>query len=490
MLEVILLKEVIKKNISKSLDDNLNYIKGLMQSNSDIVYRDLNCSHTKLTLIYIDGMADKNLLNNFVIVPLIQFNKDEEKKILDDFITVSDYKAFDDLEVAINLMLSGDTILLVDGKEKVYVIASRSWPIRGVSEPRGESTLRGPLDGLTETVRFNTALIRRRIRDTRLVVKSTTIGVRSKTDCAIMYIDDIANPDIINEVNSRLDNIEIDAILDSGYIEQLIQDNKLSIFPQIQSTEKPDVIASALYEGRVAIIVDNSPYALIAPTVFANFFQSADDYYLSFLQGMYSRVLRYLSVFLTTMLPALYIAITTYNSSIIPSKLAYSIAQSRASVPFPSLVETLIMEISLQLVVEAILRTPKAISSTIGIVGGLIIGQAAVTAGIVSPFMIIIISITTLTSLTTPNISLNTTYRYIRLAMIFASYFMGLYGILVVFIVVLLHLSNLKSFGISYLAPINTFRSNDFKDYIFRAPLYKMKKRPEFMNTLDKYRQK
>ncbi|MCL2322689.1 MAG: spore germination protein [Oscillospiraceae bacterium] len=486
------MKEVIRKYISKNLDDNFNYIKKLMQDNSDIVYRDINFKGTKLTLIYIDGMASKDLLNNYIIEPLVKFDKNNESEFQDieSFITASDFKAFNDLEVAINMMLSGDTILLVDGKEEVNVIATRSWPNRGVSEPRGESGLRGPLDGFTETVRFNTALIRRRIRDTRLVVKSKSIGVRSKTDCAIMYIDDIVNPDIVTEVNKRLDDIHIDAILDSGYIEQLIEDNKFSIFPQIQSTERPDVVAGALYEGRVAIIIDNSPYALIVPTIFANFFQSADDYYLSFLQGMYSRVLRYLSVFLTTMLPALYISITTYNSSIIPSKLAYSIAQARATVPFPSLVETLIMEISLQLVVEAILRTPKIISSTIGIVGGLIIGQAAVTAGIVSPFMIIIISITTLTSLTTPNISLNTTYRYIRLAMIFASYFMGLYGILVVFIVVLLHLSNLKSFGVSYLAPLNTFRTNDFKDYIFRTPLHKMRKRPEIMNTLDKYRQK
>lgn len=484
------MREVIRTQINENIDDNLNYIKNLMNNNSDIVYRNINFKKTKLALIYIDGMADKVLLNDFVIKPIMELEQSHEGNNVEDFITASDYKSFDDLEVAINLMLSGDSLLLVDGKEEAYIIASRSWPVRGVSEPRGESGLRGPLDGLTETVRFNTALIRRRIRDTRLVVKSKSIGVRSKTDCAIMYIDDIVDPEIVKKVDERLDEIRIDAILDSGYIEQLIQDNKWSIFPQMQSTEKPDVIASALYEGRVAIVVDNSPYALLAPTVFANFFQCADDYYLSFLQGMYSRVLRYLSIFLTTLLPALYISITTYNSSIVPSKLAYSIARSRASVPFPSIIETLIMEISLQLVVEAILRTPKAVASTIGIVGGLIIGQAAVSAGIVSPFMIIIISITTLTSLTTPNISLNTSFRYIRLGMIFASYFIGLYGILLVFIIVLLHLSNLKSFGISYLSPLTTFRTNDFKDYIFRAPLYKMKKRPEFMNTGDKYRQK
>lgn len=483
------MREIIRKQICDNIDDNLNYIKILMKNNSDVVYRNITLKGTRLTLIYIDGMTDRSLLNEFVIKSIMGFEKSNSDDNLESFISASDFKAIDSLETAINLVLSGDSLLLVDGKVEVYIIASRSWVNRGVSEPRGESGLRGPLDGFTESVRFNTALIRRRIRDTRLVMESKSIGTRSKTDCAIMYIEDIIDPEIVKEVNERLDKINIDAILDSGYIEQLIEDNKWSIFPQIQSTEKPDVIASALYEGRVAIIVDNSPYVLLAPTVFANFFQCADDYYLNFLQGMYSRVLRYLSVFITTMLPALYIAITTYNSSIIPSKLSYSIAHSRESVPFPSIVETLVMEISLQLVVEAILRTPKVISSTIGIVGGLIIGQAAVTAGIVSPFMIIIISLTTLTSLTTPNISLNTSFRYIRLGMIIASHFMGLYGILVIFILVLLHLCNLKSFGISYLAPLNTFRTNDFKDYIFRAPLTKMKKRPEFMNTQDKYRQ-
>ncbi len=484
------MKEIVRNEIKKDIDNNIAYIKDLMKNNSDIVYRDMMFKDTKLTLIYIDGMADKILLNDFIISPLVKLENSKEDKNIESFITASDYKPIYDLKLGIDLMMSGDTLLLVDKKQEVYIIASRSWPVRGVSEPRGESGLRGPVDGLTETVRFNTALVRRRIRDTRLVVESKSLGVRSKTDCAIMYIQDIANPEIVNEVKDRLNAIDIDAILDSGYVEQLIQDNKWSIFPQIQSTEKPDVIASALYDGRITIIVDNSPYALIVPAVFTNFFQCADDYYLSFLQGIYSRILRYLSIFITTMLPGLYIAITTYHSSLIPSKLAYSISRARESVPFPSLVETLIMEISLQLVIEAILRTPKVVASTIGIVGGLIIGQAAVTAGIVSPFMIIIISITTLTSLTTPNITLNSTFRYIRLCMIFAAYFIGLYGILLVFVFTLLHMSNLKSFGIPYLAPLNTFRISDFKHYIMRAPLYTMKRRPQFMKTLDKFRQK
>lgn len=485
------LKEKVDKTISSNIEKNIEYIKNLLENNSDIIYRQFKFSHFKTAIIYIDGMVDRDLLNDYVLESFMEGNQEIEdfNDIKDRILTVSDLKEIDDLYEGISSILSGDTLLLVDGFNVACVISSRSWPARGIGEPSGETTIRGSRDGFSETIRFNTALVRRRVKDTRLRMESKVVGIRSKTDLAITYIDDIVNVGVLEELKRRLDKIDIDAILDSGYIEQLIEDDCLSPFPQVQSTERPDVVAAALYEGRVAVLVDNSPFAIIVPATMPNLLQSPDDYYQRWINSSIIRLLRTLAIIMCITFPALYIAITSFHTSIIPARLAYSIAASREGVPFPAFVEAIIMEISFDLLLEAVVRLPRPIGATIGIVGGLIIGQSAVSAGIVSPIMIIVVSITAITEFITPNYGVTTGLRITRVFLTICSAIVGLYGIILGLIVVLVHLIKLKSFGIPYLAPVVNPDITDFKDVFLRLPLKWFKKRPVYMNTQDKTRQ-
>ncbi len=489
------MKEQVREEISASVSDNTSYLKSLFTDASDIVYREFLVCNIKALIIYVDGMADKILIDNFVMETLMDNNGnlnniENVSEIKDKILTVSDIKAVTKLPEGVDSVLSGDTMLFIDGLKECYVISTRFWPARGITEPSGETVVRGGRDGFSETIRFNTALVRRRIRDTRLKMVSKKIGVRSKTDVVIMYIDDIVNKKILEELNKRISEINIDAILDSGYIEQMIQDNKWSLFPQTQSTERPDVVAAALYEGRVAILVDNSPFAVIVPATLPSLFQSPDDYYQRWIFGSAMRIIRLFSAILGIILPALYVAVTSFHPSIIPTKLAYFIAASREGVPFPAFIEAIIMEISLDLLIESVVRLPKPIGSTIGIVGGLIIGQAAVSAGIVSPIMIIIVSVTAITSFTTPNYEVASAFRLIRFLMIIAAAIIGLYGIVLSLILLLIHLVKLNSFGVPYLAPVVNPDIDDFKDVYIRMPFNYFKTRPGYMKTKDKIRQK
>ncbi|QAT38955.1 spore germination protein [Clostridium sp. JN-9] len=489
------MKEQVREEISASVNDNTSYLKSLFTDASDIVYREFLVCNIKALIIYVDGMADKILIDNFVMETLMDNNGnlnniENVSEIKDKILTVSDIKAVTKLPEGVDSVLSGDTMLFIDGLKECYVISTRFWPARGITEPSGETVVRGGRDGFSETIRFNTALVRRRIRDTRLKMVSKKIGVRSKTDVVIMYIDDIVNKKILEELNKRISEINIDAILDSGYIEQMIQDNKWSLFPQTQSTERPDVAAAALYEGRVAILVDNSPFAVIVPATLPSLFQSPDDYYQRWIFGSAMRIIRLFSAILGIILPALYVAVTSFHPSIIPTKLAYFIAASREGVPFPAFIEAIIMEISLDLLIESVVRLPKPIGSTIGIVGGLIIGQAAVSAGIVSPIMIIIVSVTAITSFTTPNYEIASAFRLIRFLMIIAAAIIGLYGIVLSLILLLIHLVKLNSFGVPYLAPVVNPDIDDFKDVYIRMPFNYFKTRPGYMKTKDKIRQK
>ncbi len=486
------MKEIVNDEISKNIDKNIKYIKELLEGSSDMVFREFLIGNKKAFMVYIDGMADKILLNDYVLESLMleadKFGSIDNIK--NKILTVTDVSEQEKLSKAIDLVLSGDTLLLIDGMDKAYVIATRLWPVRGIGEPQSETTIKGSRDGFTETIRFNTALVRRRIKDTRLKIEPKKLGVRSKTDVFIMYIEDIVNQDVLNNLYDRLEKIKIDSILGSGYVEHFIEDNKWSLFPTTKSTERPDVVASALYEGKVAILVDNSPFAIIVPTTLPSLFQSPDDYYQRWIHSSTIRIIRLFSIIISIILPAMYVAVTSYHSAIIPTKLAYFIASSREGVPFPAYMEAIIMELSLELLMESIVRLPKPVGATIGIVGGLIIGQAAVSAGIVSPIMIIIVSITTITSFTAPSYDVSSSFRIIRFLLIIASSFLGLYGVVLGLIVLLVHLVRLKSFGIPYLSPMVNPSISDFKDMYIRAPIRFFKKRPDYMKTRDKIRQR
>jgi len=486
------MKEIIDDKIQFEAEKNIEYLKELLKDNSDVIFRTFNVGDWKAAIVYIDGMADKLLLDHYVLEPLMLCSKGIEKteQIKDNILSVTDMREVKKLSEGVNAALSGETLMFIDELNYAYVIATRFFPARGVGDPSGETVIRGARDGFTEVLRFNTALIRRRIRDTRLKVKLKAIGARSKTDVAIMFIDDIVNKQVLVELQRRIDKINIDAVFDSAYIEQLIEDNKYSPFPQIQSTERPDVVAAALYEGRVALVVDNSPFIIIVPATLPNLFQSPDDYYQRWMHSSMVRFIRMLSILISLTAPAFYVAITSFQPEIIPTKLAYAIAASREGVPFPAFVEAIIMELFLALLMEAVVRLPRPIGATIGIVGGLIIGQSAVSAGIVSPIMIIIVAITAITTFVTPNYEVTAAFRLVRFLLIIASAIVGLYGIVMGLIILLIHLVRLKSFGIPYLAPLVDTNMGDLKDLYIRAPISELKERPKYMKTGDKIRQK
>ena len=477
----------------KSLDKNIELLKDAFKDCTDIVYREFSVGEqheVKAALVYTDGLADKMLLNKFVLNNLMISTRltdneeiDSTQQVIDQIknkvIAVTEMKEIETIDEAIMNILSGESVLLIDQYDKIIIVSSKGWAARGVSDPVTEVVVRGSRDAFTETFRVNTALIRRRIRDTRLKIKTYQVGERSNTDVAIMYMEDIVDPKVLIEVDKRIKEIDFDAILDSGYIEQFIEDNWITLFPQIQNTERPDVSAAAILEGRVVIIVDNSPFALIVPTTFNMMMQSAEDYYDRWSIATATRILRYFAAIISLTGPALYVSVSVFHPQMIPSKLALTLAANRQGVPFPAIVEALIMEVAIEILREAGVRLPKPIGATIGIVGGLVIGQAAVEAGIVAPLLVIVVAITAISSFSIPSYNVAIGFRLLRFGFILAAGFLGLYGVALVTLLLLVHLCSLKSFGIPYLSPfvtmVDTF--SDLKDTVVRVPLISMSNR-------------
>lgn len=480
-------------NHSDDLEKKINIIKEKFKDCDDLVIREFEVGADKsykMAIAYIDGLADKKLIGegalNNLIVNSRMAQPNEIKENIKDLIknktvAITEIKEIDDIDEVVKNILIGETILFIDKVKEMILLASRGWPTRSVSEPQTETVIRGPRDGFTETLKVNTSLIRRRIRDTNLKVKSMSLGRRSQTDVAIMYVEDIVDEDVLDELKRRLDTIDIDIIQESGEVEQLIEDNWLCIFPQVQHTERPDLVVASLYEGRIAVVIDNTPFVLIVPVTLNTFLQSPDDYYEKWMITSLVRIVRFVATGFSLLLPALYIAVTSYHPDMLPTDLVLYLAATRQGVPFPAFAEAFMMEVTLELLREAGVRLPKAIGSTIGIVGGLVIGQAAVQAGIVSPLMVIIVAVTAISSFATPSYSMAIGFRITRFIFMIAASIFGLYGIMLVFLGVLIYLSNLRSFGIPYFAPLSAVGENtmDLKDTIIKAPLPFMKYRPK-----------
>ncbi len=486
---------------TKSLEENIDMLKKLLADCNDVVYKEFRVGvdqDNDFVLVFTDGLIDKSFINEAVMGELMiharevppEAPKDKEKLfelVRYGCLPALELKVIENLDDAVLAILTGDAVLFMDGVSKLIEIGAKGWPGRSVSEPATESVVKGPRDGFTETFRFNTALIRRRIRDPKLKLKQMQVGRRSCTNIGIMYIEDIALKEIVDEVERRLKTIDIDGILESGYVEEFIEDNPFSLFPHIKSTERPDKAAASLLEGRVVILVDNSPFVLIVPVVLTSFFQASEDFYMRWIPITVLRFLRYFAGLISLIAPALYIAVTSFHPGILPTQLVLSIAAAREGVPFPALIEALIMEVTFELLREAGVRLPVLIGGIVGIVGGLVIGQAAVEAGIVSPIMVIIVAITAISSFSIPDYAFANAFRILRFLFIIAAGFLGLYGMVLMLLLVLGHMVKLKSFGIPYLSPFVSFTASDMKDTIPRVPMFYMRNRP--LNTaVDKIR--
>lgn len=490
--------------LSKNFNKNIKNLQNIFKDCEDVVFRFIELGKAQklqACFVFSDGLIEKNLLAEYGIQFLISSYENEnfnlglfKKNLLESLskeaIAIPEIYEETQIDNIINSVFSGETIFLIEGENKALRFSTQGWPSRSVGEPEAETVVRGSRDGFTETLKFNTTFVRRRIKDPSMKVKHMSVGKRSKTTLAILYIEDIVNPDLLDQVFKRLNSIDIDAILDSGMIEHLIEDNYLSPFPQIENTERPDTVASALYEGRVAILVDNSPFALIVPGTIGTILQSAEDYSGRWTITTFIRLLRIMAIFLALMSPALYIAFTAYHPGLIPTRLTYYVSASRINVPFPSVVEAFLMEITIELLRESGTRISGPIGSTIGIVGGLIIGQAAVEAGIVSPLMIIIVAITTIAAFALTSYEFASGLRVCRFGLMILASILGLYGIMLGIIILTTHLVKLNSFGIPFTSPYSGLgiKEGDLKDTLVKAPIQKLKFRPEFTFPKDKRR--
>lgn len=489
--------------LTTSLEENIEKVKNTLGNSTDLVVREFRIGtneNIKAAVIYTDGLADTTAIQDFIMKSLMLdlretnlYKKDSSRDnlflLLKNFaLTIPDLKEVQDFDSLFTSVLSGDTVILIDGYPHGLVAATGGWEDRGVQEPTAQTVVRGPREGFSENIRTNTALIRRKIKDPNLWLETRKIGRVTKTNVAVMYIKGIANDKIVAEVRARLDRIDIDGILESGYIEELIQDETYTPFPTVFNTERPDAAAAGLLEGRVAILVDGTPFVLLVPALFIQYFQASEDYYHRSDFGLI-RLLRMVSLFIALLGPSLFIALTTFHQEMIPTVLLISLAAQREGVPFPAFVQALMMEITFEILREAGVRMPRAVGQAVSIVGALVIGQAAVEAGMVAPAMVIVVSITAITGFVFPSFNMGISIRILRFGLMFIAANFGLFGITVGLIAIVLHLCSLRSFGIPYMTPFAPFILADQKDSIFRLPHWGLFSRPRLISQKNMIRE-
>jgi spore germination protein KA len=472
--------------------ENLVRIKEELGNSTDFVYREFAVHHLKGIVVYMDGLADQKIISEFFMESLMENVKvdlaDPFQWMVDKAVGIGNLQIIKNWKQVYDSLLSGNTIIFLDGFNKGISTETKGWEKRSITEPTTQLAIRGPKDSFTETLRTNTALIRRRIKSPNLWLETIKIGRVSQTDIGIMYIKGIANEKIVKEVKERLNRIDIDALQASGYVEQLIEDQTWTVFPTTFHSERPDVVTSQILEGRIAILVDGSPFVLTTPAVFIQFFQAPDDYYLRFDISTSIRLLRILAFFIALVAPALYIGATTFHQEMIPTTMVIALAAQREAVPFPAFVEALIMEVTFEILREAGLRLPRAVGQAVSIVGALVIGQAAVQAGFVSPVMVIVVSITAIANFSTPVFAMAIAARMIRFVLMLLASFLGFYGIMLGFMFMSIHLCSLRSFGIPYMMPLAPFSLMNQQDVFIRFPIWAMKNRPMFISKGNKAR--
>lgn len=477
--------------LSTNLSQNMEQLKIIFDRSSDIVYRDFQLGEIqKGMLLFLDGLTDMKLIDADVIKPLLEYGKNSlspsmlcfeelETMLRNQVISAAQVSSGAQIQEVIDHVLSGDTALILDGAEQALFISAKEWESRSVEEPATEAVIRGPREGFTESLRTNTSLIRRRLKTPQLKMEALKVGQLSKTDLVITYLDSIADASLVAEVHERISRIDIDAILESGYIEELIEDNPYSIFPQVQYTERPDKVVGNLLEGKVGIIIDNTPFALTVPVTFYEMLQASEDYYGRYIISTMIRWIRFLFLVIALLFPSLYVALLTYHQEMIPTTLLFSVAASREAVPFPAIIEALLMEISFEGLREAGVRLPRPVGQAVSIVGALVIGQAAVTAGLVSAPMVIVVAITGIASFIIPSFGQAIAIRMLRFPIMILAGSLGLYGILLAILLIFSHMCRLRSFGIPYLSPMAPLHLGDIKDVLVRAPWWSMINRQE-----------
>ncbi|MBO7742778.1 spore germination protein [Paenibacillus sp. MWE-103] len=483
--------------LSADLERNEAEFRARFDNCFDIVFhRGTLSGGERWLVIYLASIADERLIDEQILKPVNAFGEARMEgrplgaRALDErVVTAGATKRSSDPKEIVRNVLDGFAAVLADGDDSALLVMATNPKQRGLEEPSSEQVIRGPRDGFIENLAVNIGLLRIRLKTARLKMEPVTLGELTQTKVVLSYIAGLADDSLVEEVRTRVERIEIDGILDSGYIEEFIEDLPYSPFPQVHSTERPDVVAAELLEGKAALLVDNTPFALVMPMTFWTGLQASEDYYTRWPVATFVRWIRFLFIFIAVFAPSLYVAVTTFHQEMIPTNLVISIASSREAVPFPAFIEAILMEITFEALREAGIRLPKQIGQAISIVGALVIGQAAVQAGIISAPVVIIVSITGIATFTIPRYSFASGVRLLRFPMLFLAGTLGLYGIVLGFLGILLHVASLRSFGVPYFAPAAPTIVSDLKDIYIRAPIWAKTRRPKLISRADPVRE-
>ncbi len=488
------------QNLYPELAKNLDNLRAVLGASDDVIIREFSLGprgNIDAALIFIEGMIDKNTVDENILKPLMynkQFQSPGDSSHLNDIenlmkraVSVREAQRVSSAGKVISGILCGDTVLFVDGSSKALVLSTKGWESRAVEEPNTETVVRGPREGFTENFRTNTALLRRKIQNPNLIIETIQSGEKTKTKIGLAYIRGIVNPELIKELKRRLDRIKIDAVLESGYIEQLIEDAPLSPFATVGNSEKPDVVAGKIMEGRAAVLVDGTPMVLTLPRLFVENFQSSEDYYSRPYYSSLIRLVRYISFLISILAPASYVALSTFHQELIPTPLLITMAAATEGTPFPAIMEALGMGVIFEILREAGIRLPRPVGQAVSIVGALVIGEVAVVAGIVGAPMVIVIALTAIASFVTP--PLTDASAIIRIILVLLAGFIGAFGIVIGLIGVLIHLASIRSFGVPFLAPMAPMVPEELKDTYIRVPWWLMVTRPRSIGQHDPHRQ-
>ncbi|WP_339316964.1 spore germination protein [Paenibacillus sp. FSL R10-2734] len=485
-----------QKPLDSDLNKNINSIRNVFGADADLIVRNFRMYGLyDAAILLFSSLVDQDQVHEHVLKPLMSVPSElsaipEQRKELPDFIwnttvQVTQGDRTSNLNTLPATLLEGSVVLLVEGMDQALYFNLRKIEHRSIEQPQTEQIIRGSREGFIENLESNLSLLRYRLQTPDFRVTTAPLGTRTRSQVAVCYIEGIVDPELVKKVMKRLSMINTDGILDSGYIEQFIEDNPLSPFPQVQPTERPDKSVAALLEGRVIILVDGSPFSLIVPALFSQFFQTMDDYSERFIVGSLIRVIRLIALIFSLFFPALYVSVISFNPELMPTEFAVAISGGRAGVPFPAVLEVLIMEVFMEVLREATIRLPQMIGGALSIVGVLVIGQAAVSAGLASPTTVVIVAITTIGSFATPSYNAAISSRMLRFPLIILAGCFGLYGVMLGTIVIVNHLLFLESFGVPYMTPYVPVNWRDLKDSIIRAPLWWMRQRPSFLNSPD-----
>jgi spore germination protein KA len=490
--------EIKAQSVSSKLKENEQYIRNIFKNCSDIILREIKITSNQdysAIFVYLDRMVNQDLVEEAIVKKLVSQPADTThlpniKDYVQYLLGIRPEDIYEKMDEALNAILESKVVIFVNGVNAALIIDFKSPPSRSINTPETETSLRGPREAFIESIQTNIGLVRKRIKNINLKIEPFQIGRQTKTDVSICYIKGIAHDKIVNEVRERLNKIDVDAVLANTYIEEYIEDSPFFIFPTIFRTERPDIVAGKLVEGYIAIITDGTPIVLVVPYLFVDSMKATDDYYLKYISGTLIRWIRSIAFFLTLTLPGFYVALLTFHQELIPYGLVTTLIKSRAGVPLPVMWECISMLFAYAILKEAGIRMPRVVGSAVSIVGALVLGQAAVEAGLVSTLTVVVVAFSAIAALTTPTPEMNFYLMPPRFMLLFLGGTLGMLGLIGGIMILFVNMISARSFGVPYMAPLAPLMKNELSDAVVRAPFWSVLKRSKLITRTQSTRKK